>query len=69
MNTLLSNGVDLNALIEGISKNKDILIDFNLTSIQKQLIKRALHKSMFSVVDYLKKVNLKQKNNTLSPIV
>ena len=59
----------LNALIEIVSSNKDVIIDFNKKTIENQSIKPTLFKTVFSVVDYIKQINTSKKFNNLNPSV
>lgn len=51
----------LNVLIKLISENQKIILDYNINTIEKKEIKQTLFQSLFSIIDCLK--NLKIKNS------
>lgn len=57
-NLLNKNEHGLNGLIKAISKNQDLILDFNIENLKKRDIKLTLFKSLFSIIDYLKKLNV-----------
>ena len=70
VNALHQNGQQLNTLIKCLSFNQEFILNFNLKTIEDQDVKQTLFQSVFSVVDYLKKIstcsNLKSLNTVFS---
>ena len=48
---------DLNGLIKAISENQDVILKYSIKVLEKQETKQTLFQSLFSVIDYLKKLN------------
>ena len=48
---------DLNDLIKAISENQDVILRYSIKVLEKQETKQTLFQSLFSVIDYLKKIN------------
>ena len=69
VNTIYKKGETLNALIESLCENQELIINANLRVIESQKVKRTLFKSIFSVVDYLKKIKTNTNFNNLNPTV
>ena len=51
----------LNGLVKAISENHEVIEDYNTQNLKDRGIKLTLFQSLFSVVEYLKKVNVKNK--------
>lgn len=60
-NLLNTNQHGLDGLIKAISENQDLIMEFNLENLKRRDIKLTLFKSLFSIVDYLKKLNVKNQ--------
>ena len=56
-NFIVEDSEHLNVIIEKFYKNKEAIIKFNRLTIEQQEVKQTLFKRIFSVVDYLKKIN------------
>ena len=48
----------LNGLIKAISENQDVIVDYNIETLKRQDIKLTLFQSLFSVIEYLKKIKV-----------
>ena len=51
----------LNGLVRAISENHEVIVDYNVENLKERGIKLTLFQSLFSVVEYLKKLNVKNK--------
>ena len=51
----------LNGLVKAISENHEVIEDYNTQNLKDRGIKLTLFQSLFSVVEYLKKLNVKNK--------
>ena len=51
----------LNGLVRAISENHEAIVDYNVENLKERGIKLTLFQSLFSVVEYLKKLNVKNK--------
>ncbi|WP_290470253.1 hypothetical protein [Lacinutrix sp. MedPE-SW] len=48
----------LNALIDAITENQELIVEYNSKVLKRHLIKRTLFQKLFSIVDYLKKLKV-----------
>jgi GT2 family glycosyltransferase len=69
VNSILTNDEDLNTLIESVCTNQEFIRDLNLRIIENQEVKQTLFKSIFSIVEYLNKLNTNNTFNNLNPSV
>lgn len=69
LNTIHQKGETLNELIKSLCENQELIINTNVRVIENQEAKQTLFKSIFSVVDYLKKIKTNTKFNNLNPTV
>ena len=69
VNTMENKGENLNAIMKSLCNNQETLVDFNLKTIERQEVRTSIFKSIFSVVDYLKKINKTNNFNNLNPSV
>ncbi|MEL0644091.1 MULTISPECIES: glycosyltransferase [unclassified Olleya] len=51
----------LNGLIDAINENQELLSKFNIEELKKRKIKVSLFQSLFSIIDYLKKIKVKNQ--------
>ena len=51
----------LNGLIQAISENQDVILKYNIETLERQDIKLTLFQTLFSVIEYLTKINLKNE--------
>ena len=51
----------LNGLINAISENQEHLAKFNMDDLKKRKIKVSLFQSLFSIIDYLKKIKVENQ--------
>jgi glycosyltransferase involved in cell wall biosynthesis len=56
---------NLNRLLKDIKDNKGALLEYNQSFLNKKGIKLTMFQSLFSVIDYLERMQLKSKNSTL----
>ena len=56
-NLINSKGYSINDLIIGIGKNQDIMLNYNIKVIEKKEVKQTLFQSVFSIMEYLEKIN------------
>ena len=56
-NLINSKYYSLNALIKAMSKNQNIILENNISVIEKKEIKQTLFQSVFSIMEYLEKIN------------
>lgn len=61
-NFINSKTYTINSIIEAMSKNQNIILKYNISVIEKKEIKQTLFQSVFSIIEYLEKLN---KNNQL----
>lgn len=60
---------DLSVLIKTIRDNQMYISMYNENLSKKKEIKLTLFQSLFSVMDYLAKLNIKHKQNSLNPLM
>lgn len=60
-NLININNNGLNNLIKLITENQDQLVAYNIKTIENQEVKQTLFQSLFSVLDCLKKLNIKNQ--------
>ena len=51
----------LNGLIKAISANQDDILKYNIQILEKHEIKQTLFQNLFSVIEYLKKINVENQ--------
>ncbi|AUC82544.1 glycosyltransferase [Lacinutrix sp. Bg11-31] len=61
VNSLNTNKHGLNGLIKAIAENQEVLLDYNLEILKRKNIKLTLFQSLFSIIDYLKKLKVKNQ--------
>lgn len=55
-NLIFNKAYNLNDLIELISKDHNIILDYNIKVIEKKEIKQTLFQSVFSIMEYIEKI-------------
>ncbi|WP_299384541.1 glycosyltransferase family A protein [uncultured Lacinutrix sp.] len=58
INLLNINYKGLNSLIKAISENHEVIVDYNAETLKRRDIKLTLFQSLFSVIEYLKKIKV-----------
>jgi hypothetical protein len=69
VNAIHKKGETLNELIESLCENQELIINTNLRVIESQKVKQTLFKSIFSVVEYLKRIKTNTNFNNLNASV
>jgi len=60
-NLLNFNNKGLCLLIKAISENQSVILEYNIETLKRQEIKLTLFQSLFSVIEYLKKIKVKNQ--------
>lgn len=60
-NLLITKYDGLNGLIKAISQNQEVIVNYNIESLERKNIKLTLFKSLFSVIEYLKKIKVENQ--------
>ncbi|PWH81998.1 family 2 glycosyl transferase [Algibacter marinivivus] len=61
-NEISNKPYTLSGLIKAMSKNQNIILEYNISVIEKKEIKQTLFQSVFSIIEYLEKLKI---NNQL----
>lgn len=69
VSTIHQNGNTLNELIESLCKHHKLMINTNTWVVENREVKQTFFKSIFSVVDYLKRIKTNTNFNNLNPSV
>ena len=51
----------LNGLVKAISDNHEVILEYNIENLKRRNIKLTLFQSLFSVIEYLKKIKIDNK--------
>lgn len=60
-NLLITKYDGLNGLINAINQNQDVIVSYNIETLKRKQIKLTLFKSLFSVIEYLKKIKVENQ--------
>lgn len=66
-NLISSKRYSINSLIQSISKNQDIILEYNISIMKKKEIKQTLFQSVFSIIEYLEKLKINVQLFNLKP--
>lgn len=66
-NLISSKRYSINSLIQSISKNQDIILEYNISIMKKNEIKQTLFQSVFSIIEYLEKLKINVQLFNLKP--
>ncbi|WP_299886006.1 glycosyltransferase [uncultured Lacinutrix sp.] len=67
-NVLNAKHIDINNLIKTVNENQDVILKHNIEILEKQEVKRTLFQSIFSVLDYLKDIQINNKFQELQKL-
>jgi GT2 family glycosyltransferase len=68
VNDLVKEDLKLNNVLQSISNNNKSIINYNIKSIENQSMKKTLFKSVFSLIEYLKQININNSNLNASSL-
>ena len=66
MNSLNYTSNGLNKLIKEVTENQVEILKYNIKTLEKQEVKQTLFQNLFSIIEYLKKINLENQFVKLS---
>ena len=66
-NLINSKSYSIKSLIKSMSKNQNIILEYNISIMKKKEIKQTLFQSVFSIIEYLEKLKVNIRFFDLQP--